>query len=60
MVGMVVIKVIEMTEVIAMMVARIQLLGGTGHSEDGGMVGYFVFVLGFWFCCLFICLVALI
>lgn len=51
MVGMV---VIEMTEVIAMMVAGIQLLGGTGHSEDRGMVSYFVVVLGFWFCCLFV------
>lgn len=37
--------VTEVTEVMAMMVAGIQLLVGTGHSEDGGMVGYFVFVL---------------
>lgn len=36
--------VTEVTEVMAMMVAGIQLLVGTGHSEDGGMVGIFLFV----------------
>lgn len=38
---MVVTKVTEITEGLAMTVAGVQFLGGTGHSEDGGVVGYF-------------------
>lgn len=38
---MVVTKVTEITEGLAVPVSGVQFLGGTGHSEDGGVVGYF-------------------